>query len=193
MTTRNGGTPFTEEEARRATAEAKTTMAGLAAKLHRLKTHGAHTALGYATWAEYVKKEFGITYRYSKYLTDFFELLTEIKERTGIEDPQLNEKDLRGFTPDDVDAICDAQEQAEQDGDDQIEAMKQKSRQQRKARPLDGSTKASSKPTASVDTTGTETTGDPTGTETAGNDTTGTETTGDPTSDEQADDLRTSV
>ncbi len=186
MTTRNGVTPFTEEEARRATAEAKTTMADLAAKLHRLKQHSAHTALNYPTWTEYVDKEFGMSYRRSKQLTDFFEILTEIKERTGVENPPLNEKEMRGSTPDDMDAVCDAHAQAKQNGEDPNKAMKEAARQ-RKARPSDGSSpKASGKPTAA----------EATGVETSTKDmTTGTESTilEPSSSDDQAEDLRASV
>lgn len=125
MTTTNGIARFTKDEAKQETEKTRRMTHGLAAQLHRLKTHDAHTVLGYSTWKEYIEKEFEITARYARYLTDFFTVVQEVAERTGVENPPLVEKDLRGAKPEDVDTIVNDVNDAAAKGEDARAAAEQ--------------------------------------------------------------------
>ena len=178
MTTENGILPFKKPEAEKETAEAKRMTVDLGTKLHRLKQYSAHTALGYATWREYVETEFGMTYRRSKQLTDFFEIVSSIAEQTGIANPPLNEKDMRGIKPEDMDRIVDAAEQAKQNGEDPRDAIKEVARKCKEHR------EAKSVKTASNDSK-------PTGNQTINSTATGDDSIKESTSAEQ--DLRDGI
>lgn len=154
MTTTEGTQPFTKAEARQATDKARSMTVHLAQQLAALKKRQAHTALGYATWKAYVEKEFELTPRYVRYLVDFANNLTEIAERTGVENPPLTQKDLRDATQEEKDEIVGAANKAIENGEDPHEAIKGagqavKEKAKRKPRTKGDGTAPKSKPAQS--------------------------------------------
>lgn len=113
----------TREEAVQETLNGKRKTVDLAKHFLMLRTRGAHIAMGYATWTEYVEKEFERSYRSVKYLIDFALFLQEIEARTGVENAQLTEKGVRGATDEDKGSIIDAANQAIEQGEDPQAAM----------------------------------------------------------------------
>jgi len=103
---------FTAVEARRLTDEVKTDAAALWSKLLRLYEGGAHTALGYSSWAEYCAVEFDMGRDYSYKLLASARVVETLDESTN--GRPASERVARELTPlrDDPDLLREAWSEA---------------------------------------------------------------------------------
>jgi hypothetical protein len=94
---------LTPEEARRLTDEVKAEATDLAERVRNLKRRQAHSALGYETWQEYVRDEFGFEARYADRLVSFADVRDALRPR-GLDSENLTEyvaRPLASLLPED--------------------------------------------------------------------------------------------
>ena len=96
---------LTKTEAELLTTWIKQDLESAWLKIGFANTHQAHKALGYGTWKEYVKKEFGVSESYSYRLLDQGKVITAIAQATATSPmgesitPQISERQARRIKP----------------------------------------------------------------------------------------------
>jgi hypothetical protein len=90
---------FSADEARRLTDEVKADAAALWTKLLRLYEGGAHTALGYSSWADYCAAEFEMGRDYSYKLLASARVVAVLRESTIVDSQPSSEAVARELAP----------------------------------------------------------------------------------------------